>query len=145
MSRRVTIGGYNHRRVASLNRFWIIVGALAATLGALGIAFWLGSASFDVRRYSQHNGRLANVMREKPSAERLTRGLEAEGTPLLLIAATAEEKQRAAVTRGGAQLAEIREKAARHAELRVYQAGDMLYFVFFDNEGVMRDFTCVSR
>jgi hypothetical protein len=128
-----------------MNRFWILAGALAVTLGALAIAFWLGSASFDVRRYSQHNGRLSNVMREKPSADRLTRGLEAEGTLLLLIAATAEDKQRAAVARGGARLAEIREKAARHAELRVYQAGDMLYFVFFDDAGVMRDFTCVSR
>ncbi len=128
-----------------MSRFWIFAGALAVTIGALALAFWLGSASFDVRRYSQHNGRLASVMREKPSADRLTRGLEAEGTPLLLIAATAEDEERAAVTRGGARLAEIREKAARHAGLRVYQAGDMLYFVFFDNEGVMRDFTCVSR
>ena len=41
--------------------------------------------------------------------------------------------------------AEIREKGARHAETRVYQAGDMLYFVYFDAAGLMRDFTCVSR
>jgi hypothetical protein len=128
-----------------LNRFWILAGALAVTIGALTVAFWLGSASFDARRYSQHNGRLAKVMLEKPSAERLTLGLAAEGTPLLVMATTAEDKQRTTLARGGARLAEIREKAARHPELRVYQAGDMLYFVFFDREGVMRDFTCVSR
>ena len=46
---------------------------------------------------------------------------------------------------GGARLAEIRQKAARYPELRVYQAGDMLYFVYFDAASVMRDFTCVSR
>jgi hypothetical protein len=128
-----------------LNRFWILAGALAVTIGALTVAFWLGSASFDVRRYRQHNGRLLKVMREKPSAERLTLGLAAEGTALLNTAATAADKERVLVVRGGARLAEIREKAARHSELRVYQAGDMLYFVFFDREGVMRDFTCVSR
>ncbi len=128
-----------------MNRFWILAGALAVTVGALAIAFWLGTASFDVRRYSQHNGRLAKVMREKPTADRLTRGLAAEGTMLLATASTAEDREKAAVTRGGARLAEIREKAARHAELRVYEAGDMLYFIFFDAEGVMRDFTCVSR
>jgi hypothetical protein len=127
-----------------VSRFWILAGALGVTLGALAIAFWLGSASFDARRYSQHNGRLAKVMREKPSAERLTLGLAAEGTALLVAAATAEDKEQAAA-RGGARVAEIREKAARHAELRLYRAGDMLYFVFFDAEGVMRDFTCVSR
>jgi hypothetical protein len=129
----------------AVKRFWILAGALAFTLGALGLAFWLGSASFDVRRYGQHNARLAKVMRERPSAERLTQGLEAEGSPLVEVATTAEAKERLATTRGGARLAEIREKAARHPELRVYQAGDMLYFVFFDAEGVMRDFTCVSR
>ena len=131
--------------MASLNRFWILAGALAVTIGAVTVAFWLGSASFDARRYSQHIGRLAKVMRETPSAERLTLGLAAEGTPLLVTALTAEDKERAVVARGGARLAEIRDKAARYPELRVYQAGDMLYFVFFDREGVMRDFTCVSR
>jgi len=128
-----------------LNRFWILAGALAVTIGALAIAFRLGSASFDARRYSQHNRRLAKVMREVPSADRLTRGLAAEGTPLLVTAQTAEGKEQAVVTRGGARLVEIREKAARYPELRVYLAGDMLYFVYFDPEGVMRDFTCVSR
>lgn len=129
----------------AVKRFSILAGALVFTLGALGLAFWLGSASFDVRRYGQHNARLAKVMRERPSAERLTQGLEAEGSPLVEGATTAEAKERLATARGGARLAEIREKAARHPELRVYEAGDMLYFIFFDAEGVMRDFTCVSR
>ena len=128
-----------------MRRFWIVAGALAVTLGILALAFWLGSASFDVRRYSQHNERLGKVLRERPEADRLTRGLEAEGSPLLLTATSASEKERAAAERGAARAAEIREKAARHSELRVYQAGDMLYFVYFDQEGLMRDFTCVSR
>ena len=128
-----------------MKRFWVLGLALVVTMGALATALWLGSATFDVRRYSQHTGRLAKVMREKPSADRLTRGLVAEGAPLVVTAATAEDKERAAVTRGGARLAEIREKAARYPELRVYQAGDMLYFIFFDQGGLMRDFTCVSR
>jgi hypothetical protein len=128
-----------------VNRLWTLAGALAVTLGALTIAFWLGSASFDVRRYGQHNARLAKVMLERPSADRLTRGLAAEGTPLLVTALTAEEKEQAVAARGGAHLAEIREKAARHPELRVYQAGDMIYFIYFDRGGLMRDFTCVSR
>jgi hypothetical protein len=128
-----------------VKRFWILAGALAFTLAALALAFWLGSASFDVRRYGQHNARLAKVMRERPSAERLTQGLEAEGSPLVEVATTAEAKERLATARGGGRVAEIRDKAARHKELRVYQAGDMLYFVNFDAEGLMQDFTCVSR
>jgi hypothetical protein len=128
-----------------VKRVIVAAGALAVTLAALSLAFWLGAASFDARRYDQHRRRLATVMLQQPSADRLTRGLEAEGSPLVETAATAADKDRAAVARGGARLAEIREKAARYPELRVYQAGDMLYFVFFDAGGVMRDFTCVSR
>jgi len=129
----------------AVKRIWVIGGALAVTLGTLSVAFWLGAASFDARRYDQHRRRLQKVMGQQPTADRLTRGLEAEGSRLFATAATPEEKERLAAARGGARAAEIRQKAARLAELRVYEAGDMLYFVYFDREGVMRDFTCVSR
>jgi hypothetical protein len=132
-------------RIGAMKRIWIVVGALAVTLGTLALAFWLGAASFDARRYDQHRRRLAKVMREQPTADRLTRGMEAEGSRLVATAATPEEKERVAAARGGPLAAEIRQKAARQPELRVYEAGDMLYFVYFDGEGVMRDFTCVSR
>ncbi len=128
-----------------MKRFWILAGAAVVTLGALAVAMLLGSASFDFRRYSQHQGRLAKVMREKPTADRLTRGLADEGTVLLAVARTPAEVEREASTRGGKKAAEIREKAARSAETRVYQTADMLYFIYFDAQGVMRDFTCVSR
>ena len=128
-----------------MKRVFVVAGALVVTLAALSLAFWLGAASFDARRYDQHRRRLAKVLLEQPSAERLTRGLDAEGSPLVETATTAAEKERVALARGGARLPEIREKSARYPELRVYQAGDMLYFVYFDAGGLMRDFTCVSR
>ena len=128
-----------------MKRFWILAGALAVTLGALALAMLLGSASFDFRRYTVHQQRLPRVLREQPTADRLTRGLADEGTRLLAVAPTRDEAEREARARGGPRAAEIRDKASRHAETRVYQAGDMLYFVYFDEAGVMRDFTCVSR
>lgn len=53
-------------------------------------------------------------------------GLAAEGTSLLATAVTDKEKERVAGAYGAARLAEIREKAAPHPQLRVYQAGDMI-------------------
>ena len=138
---RTEWGPYNR----CVKRAWIVAGALAVTLATLAVAFWLGAASFDARRYDQHRRRLAKVMREHPTADRLTRGLEAEGTRLVAIAGTAEEKERITAARGGPLSAEIRRKAAAQPELRVYEAGDMLYFVYFDRESEMQDFTCVSR
>lgn len=128
-----------------MKRFWILAGAVVITLGALALAMLLGSASFDFRRYSQHQGRLEKVMREQPTADRLTRGLADEGTVLLAVATTRDQVEREAAARGGKKAAEIREKGGRHAQTRIYQTADMLYFVYFDAAGVMRDFTCVSR
>ena len=128
-----------------MKRFWILAGALAVTLGALALAMLLGSASFDFRRYTVHQQRLQRVLREQPTADRLTRGLADEGTPLLAVLSTRDEVEKEATARGRKKAAEIREKGGRGAQTRVYQAGDMLYFVYFDEAGVMRDFTCVSR
>ena len=128
-----------------MKRFWILAGAAAVTLGSLALAMLLGSASFDFRRYSQHQKRLEKVMREQPTVDLLNRAFQDEGTTLLAAPVTPGEKQRAIADHGGKKAAEIREKSARHAQTRVYQTADMLYFVYFDAEGVMRDFTCVSR
>jgi hypothetical protein len=128
-----------------VKRVWIVAGALVVTLASLVLAMLLGSASFDYRRFSQHEGRLRRVMQEQPTAARLTQGLEEEGTPLVVATTTPEETDRAAAEYGGTKAAEIRAKARRYAQMRVFKAADMLYFVFFDAEGIMRDFTIVSR
>ena len=128
-----------------MKRLWIVALALVVTLGALALAMLLGSASFDFRRYTVHRQRLQKVLREQPSADRLTRGLADEGTPLLAVLTSPADVEREAAVRGGSMAAEIREKGGRYPQTRVYQAGDMLYFVYFDAAGLMRDFTCVSR
>lgn len=128
-----------------MKRFWIVVGALVVTLAALTLALLLGSASFDFRRYSQHEGRLRRVMREAPTADRLTRGLQDEGTTLIAAPKDAAETARVIEERGGKKVAELRAKTRRYPRMRVYRTADMLYFVFFDAADVMRDFTCVSR
>jgi hypothetical protein len=128
-----------------VKRFWILAGALVVTLAALALPMILGSAVFDYSRFQDHEGRLRRVLRQEPTADRLDRAFQDEGTLLLAVVTTPGELLREASSRGRKKAAEIREKGARHAQTRVYLAGDMLYFVYFDEGGVMRDFTCVSR
>ena len=128
-----------------MKRLWIVAGALVVTLATLTLAMMLGSASFDFRRYTVHQRLMQKVLREAPSADRLTRGLADEGTTLLAVLAAKADVEREALARGREKADEVREKGGRHAETRIYQAGDMLYFVYFDGDGLMRDFTCVSR
>ena len=129
-----------------MKRFWILLGALAVTLAALSIAMLLGATSFDFRRYTQHESRLRKVMREAPTADRLTRGL-ATKAPLLIAAPASREEaeQRDRRSAAGEDGRAARQDRPATPQLRVFARPDMLYFVFFDADGVMRDFTCVSR
>ena len=130
-----------------MKRFWILAGALAVTLGALALAMLLGSASFDFRRYTEHQqppreGAARAADGRPPDAGPRGRGHAAPRRGRGRARSWSARPPR----RGGQKAAEIREKArAPRRRLRVYQAGDMLYFVYFDAGGVMRDFTCVSR
>jgi hypothetical protein len=129
-----------------MRRFWILAGALTATAFALGVALLLGSLGFNYHRQLEHETLLRQVEERHWTADHLTRWLqEVKGAPLLAVLRTPAEVDGEARALGDGKAAEIREKAARSAETRVYQAGDMLYFIYFDSAGVMRDFTLVSR
>jgi hypothetical protein len=128
-----------------LNRGVVVAAAVVIT-GLIGwLAFVLGSVGFDVRRYSMHEGRLARLLPLKPTSEQLTRGLEDEGTHLVAIAKGEAELRGAASTLAGPRAAAVFEKGARWPATRIFLAGDMVYFIYFDSVGVMRDFVCVSR
>jgi hypothetical protein len=128
-----------------MSRFWIRAGALAVSLAALAVALFLGSLAFNYHRYLEHEGLLREVVARQWTAERLTHWLrDVKSAPLLAVLQSPADVEREALTRGGRNAAEIREKAGRHAQVRIYQAADMIYFVFFDDDGVMRDFTCVG-
>ena len=128
-----------------MSRFWILAGAFTATAATLALALALGAWGFDYRRYSQHEGRLQRALDQEPTMARLTEGLAEEGALALVAPASPAEQERAIVAHGGRRIAEIREKTRRWGHVKVYRAADMLYFVFFDDEQVMRDFTCVGR
>ena len=128
----------------SVSRFWVLAGAFTTTAAILALALSLGSWGFDYRRYSLHEGRLERVLQQEPTMPRLTEGLAEEGASVLAAPASPEEIEEAIRAHGGARVAEIRSKLGRWGHLRIYRAGDMLYFVFYDDAEVMRDFTCVG-
>ena len=128
-----------------MSRIWILAGAFAATVVILVLMLFLGSWAFDYRRFSQHEGRLRRVLEERPSIAQLTEGLESEGASVVADPSTAEAVEGVIAAHGAAKAAELRERARRWGHVRVFRAADMLYFVFYDDQGVMRDFTCVSR
>jgi hypothetical protein len=119
--------------------------AVAAT-GLLGsLALYLGAWGFDFRRFAQHNGRLWRLLEHEPRMDQVVEALQAEGSPLLASPQGEGALRAEAAARGGAKAAEVMEKGRRFRNTRVFQAADMVYFIYFDDAGIMRDFTCASR
>ena len=41
--------------------------------------------------------------------------------------------------------AEVESKMTKWPQTRIYLKSPMVYFIYFDNSGVMRDFSCLSN
>ena len=122
----------------------ILAAALAASGVLLGGVLWIGSWAYDTRRMTLHEARLRKVLAQAPTADRLSRGLTAEGSPLLVVATNPGEVTKAVTAWGGARKEEILAKAKRFPAMRVHQAGDVAYFLFFDESGVLKDYVCAA-
>ncbi len=131
-------------RRSPLRRGWIFAGALLLTGIACAFAFWLGAWGFDFRRYSQHEGRLRRLVLQEPTRDRVERGLADEGSPLVEAPEGSAALEKVARSLGGRKAEEVLTKGRRWPTTRVFRAGDMLYFLYFDRDDVLRDYTCVS-
>ena len=128
-----------------LNRAAILTASVAITAGVAYLAFLLGAWGFNTRRYGQHEGRLRKLLLANPRLEQVVQAFEEEGSPLVAAPAGPRELEKVAAERAGPQARLVVEKGARWPQTRVFAAGDMVYFIFFDEAGVMRDFAFVSR
>lgn len=126
-------------------RGYVLAGAALLTAAGLACALWLGSWAFDLRRQTEHVGRLERLLAKKPALDLVIRAFEEEGTPLLARADTEAELVAVAGRLAGPRQAEVLDQGRRWPRTRVFHAADMLYFVYFDGDGVMSGFTCVSR
>jgi len=125
----------------------VMVGIAVSVTVFLGtLAYVLGSLAFEYRFRTMHEGRLAGLLAQHPPLELVDRAFTNEGT-LLLAAPSSRAEQEEALSRWGRGAeAELRSKLRSSSKVRVYQAGEgMVYFVFFDQKDVLRDFTCVRQ
>jgi len=122
-----------------------VIGGLAVTALLVYLAFLLGAWGFDTRRFSQHDRRLRGLVVRSPTVGQVEQAFDEEGTRLLARPASREELLRVAAERGGTRADDVVEKGTRWPTTRVFVAGDMVYFLFFDQDGVMRDYVIASR
>jgi hypothetical protein len=118
--------------------------AALVSVSVLTLAFVLGSMAFNFRRSALHEARLEKLVKVGAQIEQVTKGLEAERSPLLMSARNTDQVRIAAEQWGGAKRSEIEARAARWAQMCVFRAGDMIYFLYFDGEGKVREYVYVS-
>ena len=109
------------------------------------LALILGAWGFDFRRTSQHEGRLRRLVQQQPTLDRVVRGLADDGSPLIESPDGPAALEAVASRHGGAKAGEVRAKGRRWPTTRVFRAGDMIYFLYFDGDDVLRDYTWVTR
>jgi hypothetical protein len=126
-----------------MNR-WVLASSLATSAMLFGIAFWLGAAYFQVRRVSTHATRLEHLLQNAPTLEQVTEGLRLEQSPLLAAPVGEPALREAAERWGREKRSEVVAKGQRWPKTRVFRAGDMIYFLYFDAAGVLRDYLYVS-
>ena len=132
-----------HERLKPRRRAVVLGFAAAVTIGGLGAALYVGRLGYDVRRNNMHDSRLKNILVQTPTVYQVTEGLK-EKAPLALVVEGQVDLEQALSQWGADKVDEIRDKAGDWPQLRVYAAGDMMYFIYFDEGNVMRDYVYVS-
>jgi hypothetical protein len=123
----------------------VILTATAAVLaiGGLGTALVLGTLGYDIRRSNMHEARLKGILVQTPTVYQVTEGLK-EKAPLVAIVESSADLEEALDRWAGESRGAVEEKAKRFPQLRIFAAGDMMYFIFFDSGNIMRDYVYVS-
>ena len=133
-------GERESRRKKRLVLFAVL--GLAPTTIVLLSALSLGAFGYQIRRHILHEGRLEKLLAKEPTVYQVTEGLR-EKAPLMASPEDDVELDRLA-SRWPARRDVILEKGNHWPLTRVHDGGDMIYFIYFDAEGIMRDFVYVS-
>jgi len=118
--------------------------AVAVTAVMLLLALYLGDWARRTRSHLLHQGRLERLLEKKPHEGQVVAALEQEGMRGVAMARTETELDDAAQRWGGSAREVVRAEGRRSARTRVFLKDDLVYFVYFDEPGVMRAFTVAT-
>lgn len=142
--REFRLPAFEERESSPPKRVAIALGVAAAvTIAGLGTALYLGKLGYDVRRENLHDTRLRRILVQTPTVYQVTEGLK-EKAPLVAIVESDVDLESAVSTWASERAEEIIGKARQWPQLRLYAAGDMIYFIYFDETNIMRDYVYVS-
>src|SRR5687767_5481782 len=125
---------------------FVVAGSLAATATILVLVFSLAGWAYRQRGASLHDGRLRKVVEQHPTIGQVSEGILAEPGNRALPTPTSEEELRRLLARyPRGQADQVAAKRKRWRDLRVFEARDVVYFLYFDDRGTLQDYELASR
>jgi hypothetical protein len=118
-------------------------GGLIAAGGLAALVFTLGSWAYQHRRYTIHDGRLKRLVERHPTVGDASAGILAEAGNRALPAPQARDV-RAWAERWPARAEEILRKHERWPLLRIFDAGGLVYVLYFDQGGRLQDYVLLG-
>ena len=118
---------------------------MAVTALTLSLALGLGSWAYRHRRGSLHEGRLRRLLEAKPTSWQVSEALRAEGAMEVEVPPTDDQLRRLATQWSPGSADDVVARRRQWHELRIYGLPDVLYFLYFDGEGVLRDYVLLAR
>ena len=125
---------------------FVALGSVAATGAIVALVFSLAGWAYRHRDASLHDGRLRRVVEQHPTVSQVSEGILAEpGNRALPTPASEEELRRLLAQYPRGQVDQIVAKRRRWRDLRVFEARDVLYILYFDEAGALQDYELASR
>jgi hypothetical protein len=126
-------------------RALILAAASLVSLAALALALFLGAWAFEIRRLSLHEGRLRNLVEQKPTVSIASQGITNEGWTTLATDVEDATLRRLFGEAPPPRVADVRAKRSRWPIARVFGHEDLVYVLFFGEDGKAADFSLVKR
>ena len=104
----------------------------------------LGKFAYDIRRASLHDARLKGILRQNATIYQVTVGLR-QKAPLVQVVQNRTDLISMIERWGQERRNDILQKAILWPQVRIFAESDMVYFIYFDKGGIMRDYICVNR
>jgi hypothetical protein len=115
---------------------------LGAAVAVVASVAAQGCEGYQRRQVERHQETLQKLLERKPTVAQV----ESEMGLPYRVAGPPDAKELAGIwTNPLNSPAEVEEKVGRWPETRIYLKSPMVYFVYFDAEGLMRDYSCLSN
>ena len=125
---------------------FVVAGSLAVTSAIVVLVFSLAGWAYRHRDVSLHDGRLRKAVEQHPTIGQVSEGILAEsGNRALPTPASEDELRRLIDQYPRGRVDQIVAKRRKWRDLRLFEARDVVYILYFDEVGALQDYELASR